>query len=87
MTVQRMRVSLVAVWVATLTVIVATRVALGAPITSSAAIEIVLLAGIPAAILFVVFRGAGPRNTTQMLYDIDHVASAGPPKSETVKRQ
>ena len=74
MSLNRMRVSLVSVWLATLAAVVATRLAMGGTVTPGAAVELILLAGIPVAILFVIFRGAGPRNTTQMLYDVEHTA-------------
>lgn len=71
MSLNRLQYTVIAGWFITLGVVLTARAALGIPTTLVEAVTVIVLGCIPAVVLLAVFHGAGPRNVTQMLHEID----------------
>lgn len=78
MSLNRLQLMVIAAWFAMIGVLLGTRLVFGIPTTLAESAAVVLLGCIPATVMLVVFRGAGPRNVTQMLYDIDRTSETVP---------
>jgi hypothetical protein len=74
----RLRFMAVAGWFAILGAVLITRLTLDIPSTLAGTVIVALLGGILTIVMLAVFRGAGPRNVTQMLYDVDREPSRTP---------